>query len=839
ELVGKTPFDLMLDEEAKRVKQIFERVFSEKKPVVDLESWNLTKDGRMVCLLTNGVPILDETGNLLGYRGVDKDVTERKLMEEKLRENEELLRDFLDNANDLIQSVDCEGRFVYVNKSWLKTLGYTMEEVRGLTVFDILREDQVSHCKELIRRVSEGESFDRVETVFVSKDGLEIFVEGSVNGRFEDGGFVATRAIFRDVTERKRMESRLRDSEERLRALFDATTDMLIIVEEDGTIVDLNDAMAASVGRNKKDLIGRNMREYLPRDVFEKRFARALEVIKTKKPVQFEDERDGRFFYSVLYPIFDENGEIHRIAAFIKDITEEKKIMEALKESEQLFRTLSESSPVGIYIYDPFDEKFVYVNPMLRRLAKAHGIKDVNLLDYLIPESLELVKKRVKERLEGKRVSPQIDVEAVLPDGEKRLVRLHTAFVSYRGRKVVLGVALDLTEEKRMQEKLRESEEKFRTISASAHDAILMMDDRGNISYWNKAAEKMFGYKSDEVIGKDLHMVLAPPRFHESYKKGFKKFKETGRGAAVGKTLELSALRKDGTEFPVELSMSSVKINGRWHAIGIIRDVTERKRMEEKLREAYGKMETLLNAAADGIRIVNRSFMVEALNDTMAELAGVKKEKGVGMRCSDMFGSDVCGTKDCSMVKVLKSGRRVHSRTLRRRIDGKTIPCLHVATPLKDAQGNIVGIIEDFRDITELERVEINLAKAHYRLRHQNERLKRLNNLQKIFLNVTSHELRTPMAAIKGYADLLLLGTLGKLTDEQKEALNVVRRNINRLDNLIKDILDISRLESGTLSIQPMRCDLQEIITEVLATMKFTAETKNISIETKVDDDLP
>ncbi|RLF43665.1 MAG: hypothetical protein DRN09_04395 [Thermoplasmata archaeon] len=167
------------------------------------------------------------------------------------------------------------------------------------------------------------------------------------------------------------------------------------------------------------------------------------------------------------------------------------------------------------------------------------------------------------------------------------------------------------------------------------------------------------------------------------------------------------------------------------------------------------------------------------------------------------------------------------------------VPCLHVATPLKDEKGDIVGIIEDFRDITELERVEINLAKAHYKLRQQNEKLKRLNNLQKIFLNVTSHELRTPMAAIKGYTDLLTMGTLGDLTDEQKEAISVMRRNIDRLDNLIKDILDISRLESGTLSIQPTKCDLLEIITEVLATMRFTAETKNIIIETNIDNNLP
>ncbi|HHH80083.1 MAG TPA: PAS domain S-box protein, partial [Thermoplasmatales archaeon] len=507
------------------------------------------------------------------------------------------------------------------------------------------------------------------------------------------------------------------------------------------------------------------------------------------------------------------------------------------------YRTIFETSPETIVLFD----RNGYIIDANNRIKEWIGYdrdellgKSIDGLPFLSPESKKVAMEKFSHRLHGEDVSAY-DLEFLTKKGTVAFGRVRgTAMKDAEGNIVgTLVMISDVTEQKQFEEKLRENEEKFRAISTSAYDAIIMIDDSGNVTYWNKAAEKMFGYKEEEIIGKDLHMVLAPPKFHEAHKKAFKKFRETGRGAAVGKSMELSALCKDGTEFPVELSLSSVKIDGRWHAIGIVRDITERKRAEVELKEAYDKIETLLNAAADGIRIVNRDFKVTALNDTMAELAGVKKNEAVGMLCSDMFGSDDCGTQNCTMMRVLKSGKKIKSRTLRRRPDGKTVPCLHVATPLKDEKGDIVGIIEDFRDITELERVEINLAKAHYRLKHQNESLKRLNNLQKIFLNVTSHELRTPMAAIRGYADLLTLGTLGELNSEQKEALNVVRRNIDRLDNLIKDILDISRLESGTLSIQPTRCDLQEIIAEVLATMRFTAETKNINIETEVEKNLP
>lgn len=130
---------------------------------------------------------------------------------------------------------------------------------------------------------------------------------------------------------------------------------------------------------------------------------------------------------------------------------------------------------------------------------------------------------------------------------------------------------------------LTESEKKFRKICASAQDAIIMLDNEGRISYWNKAAKKMFDYKKKEVFGKYLHELIIPERFREHHLKGFKRFKDTGQGDALGKTLELAALRKDGVEFPIELSLSGVKIKGKWNAIGIVRDITERKKMNEKL----------------------------------------------------------------------------------------------------------------------------------------------------------------------------------------------------------------------------------------------------------------
>jgi len=152
-----------------------------------------------------------------------RDITERRQMEQELRESEERFRDLFENANDLIQIVDVNGRFVYVNRKWLQTLGYSEKEVGKLRLSDILCKDRIPHCMELFRRVCSGESLEKMQTVFVSKDGREIYVEGDLSARFNEGEFVRTRGIFRDVTERRQAEEAKRELD-RLKSEFISNT---------------------------------------------------------------------------------------------------------------------------------------------------------------------------------------------------------------------------------------------------------------------------------------------------------------------------------------------------------------------------------------------------------------------------------------------------------------------------------------------------------------------------------------------------------------------------------------------------------------------------------------
>ncbi|MBI5875542.1 MAG: PAS domain S-box protein [Deltaproteobacteria bacterium] len=156
---------------------------------------------------------------------------------------------------------------------------------------------------------------------------------------------------------------------------------------------------------------------------------------------------------------------------------------------------------------------------------------------------------------------------------------------------------------------LKESEERFRSVSESAPDAIICLNGHGSIYFWNKKAEEMFGYKADEAINRHIHDVICPERYKEKAGEGFKEFSKTGAGPVVGKTIEIEGLKKDGTEFPVELSISAVNIKGEWHATGIIRDITGRKEAEKKIAEQMDFLERFHKAS------VQREFRIKELRD--------------------------------------------------------------------------------------------------------------------------------------------------------------------------------------------------------------------------------
>ncbi len=241
EIVGKTDFDFMPKKWAEEYLIEEKEIYRTGRPIAR-EHFFVQPTGEKTWALSTKLPLTDEQGKILGIVGINHDITDRKRAEEALKESGERYHDLFENTNDLIQSVTPDGHLVYVNRAWRETLGYREEEIRDLSLFDIVHPDCREHCMEAFQRVISGENVDDLEAMFVTRDGGEITVEGSINCKFVKGKPAYTRGIFRDVTGHKRLEREIILERDELESVLNALDDPFFKVKPDGTILRLNNS---------------------------------------------------------------------------------------------------------------------------------------------------------------------------------------------------------------------------------------------------------------------------------------------------------------------------------------------------------------------------------------------------------------------------------------------------------------------------------------------------------------------------------------------------------------------------------------------------------------------
>jgi two-component system, sensor histidine kinase and response regulator len=286
---------------------------------------------------------------------------------------------------------------------------------------------------------------------------------------------------------------------------------------------------------------------------------------------------------------------------------ERKKTADELNETLSRIQLLLDSTAEAIYGID-LQGNCTFVNPSCLRMLGYQNIGQLlgknmhDLIHHSYPDGRPMPVDECRiYRAFRERTGIHSDEEAFFrSDGTSFPVEYWSYPQIENG--VVRGAVVtfnDITERREAEDKLRAGEERLRNITESAGDAIIMMDSRGIISFWNPAAENIFGYTSDEAIGKDLHSLIAPDRYTEEYRTSFSEFQRTGHGGAVGTTRDLFARLKNGQEIPIALSMSALWQDGAWHAVGIVRDVTVQKQAEAALQEAKKMAEAANLAKSD------------------------------------------------------------------------------------------------------------------------------------------------------------------------------------------------------------------------------------------------
>ncbi len=289
--------------------------------------------------------------------------------------------------------------------------------------------------------------------------------------------------------------------------------------------------------------------------------------------------------------------ELQKLAeALTQEIATCSNLQQYLHHAEETARALLNATTDSAILINA-KGKILAINEIAAKRLSKHNVDMMhkNLLDILPPTLAQQRKSRIDQVLD---TGDPLQFE----DDYAGTTFLNSLYPVFDRQAKVLNLAYfcrDITAQRHIEQELRESELKFRSLSASAQDAFIMMDAQGKISYWNPAAERVFGYRSKEALGRDLHKLLAPERENNIFKKNFSAFQRTGMGGGIGKTLEFVALRKDQTEFPIELSLSALKLQGEWHSFGIVRDISDRKRAEAHLRESEKRYKEL--SITDGL----------------------------------------------------------------------------------------------------------------------------------------------------------------------------------------------------------------------------------------------
>jgi PAS domain S-box-containing protein len=477
EIIGKTPFDFMPPDEAERVGAVFAEIVSKKELIKDLENWIIRKDGKKVCLLTNGVPVLDENGNLRGYRGVDKDVTDYKRTEKDVRK----LSRAVEQSPASIVITNPKGDIEYVNPKFTRLTGYTMEEVSGKNS-RILKSGETprEEYARLWKMIKDGKSWHG-EFHNRKKNGELYWESVSISPIFDESGEVTNfLAVKEDITERKLAEEALRETTDHLENLLSFANAPIIVWDKEQKITRFNLAFERLTGYTMYEVIGKHPEVLFAEDIDA---ARSL-LARTS---------DGDHLVSEEIPIRSKKGDVRLILwntanvyaadektiiatiAHGQDISERKKAEEALQESELRFRSLYENTTIGLYRTTP-DGRILLANPALVKMLGYESFQELaarNLEKDRFEPSYK--RKDFIEKIEKDGVLNAYESKWIRNDGKALFIIENARAIRDAQNKTLYydGTVEDITERKLLEEQMRQMQklESLGTLAGGiAHD---------------------------------------------------------------------------------------------------------------------------------------------------------------------------------------------------------------------------------------------------------------------------------------------------------------------------------------------------------------------------------
>ncbi|MHB8905536.1 MAG: PAS domain S-box protein [Melioribacteraceae bacterium] len=582
-----------------------------------------------------------------------RDITDRKRAEESLRKSEEQLELFFtqslagfffmmldepiswDKAEDKEKALDyiiTHQRITKVNDAMLAQYRATREQFIGLTLADFFTHD-IEQGRRFLRQLFDTGHL-HVETDERRFDGTQMWAEGDYICLYDANRCITGQfGVQKDITERKRAEEALQENEERLRTIIETEPECVKIVDRDGQLLEMNAAgLAMLEAESLSEVQQRTLLNFILPE-YRASFGAMHKRVMSGENGVLEFEVMGlrgtrRWLETHAAPMRDATGEVVKLLGVTRDITERKLTEEALRDSENRYRSVIEHASEGIIIYDMATRRVLDSNPAYQKLLgyTAAEMRELTIYDIVIPNYLgvDFMIDRIKtekdvwigERQHRRKDGSKVDVEA------------SSSLNIYRGKEVFSVIVRDITERKRAEEALRESEERFRNLVENINEVFYIADGQGKIFYCSPSITTATGYSLKEIIGKSFLRLIAPidRRIVSDH------YLDQSTKGVSDTTLVFRVRCKDGKIIWAE-QITRIVYDTFGNVVeyrNVARDITERKRAEETLQRSERSYRGLVESASDIIYTLVEDGTITSLNLAFEKITGWLRDEWIG-----------------------------------------------------------------------------------------------------------------------------------------------------------------------------------------------------------------